>query len=63
MSIFDNLKKVNCVRLPFEQDVIDKLNDALATGVYANVLINGQHTDIASAYSKLEFSKYPYCVL
>lgn len=57
MSIFDNLKKANCVRLPFEQDVIDKLNDALATGVYANVIINGQHTDIASAYTKLEFSK------
>ena len=52
MSIFDTLKKVNCVRLPFEQDVIDKLNDVLASGVYANVLINGQHTDIASAYNK-----------
>lgn len=57
MSIFDNLKKVNCVRLPFEQDVIDKLNDALAAGVYVNMLVNGQHTDISSAYTKLEFSK------
>lgn len=58
MHLIDQLMQVNCVQLPFDKIVVEKLNAALKNKIYVSKTdAEGNSKNITSTYNKLEFSK------